>query len=189
MGNLTGIKNGAEVDLMVKKEGQDLRVARDGVDCKVFTDYEGNISRGQRMTVQGTVSKAIYNTNNDLQMLFVEAESTELASPSERKDKLASRDTDASSRSSDHNSVSDTQSEATSRSTSSKSQSHPVSSSRRGDNKGDRTDSLDKIAEELIGDEEFEIEEDDDSLVGEAKRQARNQQRDPAIDPKLSSDR
>jgi len=48
---------------------------------------------------------------------------------------------------------------------------------------------LNKIAEEQIGDEEFTItQEDRESAVGKAKKRARKQQRDPAIDPKLQGD-
>ncbi|MGB9955025.1 hypothetical protein ACOZ4B_01305 (plasmid) [Haloferax prahovense] len=45
--------------------------------------------------------------------------------------------------------------------------------------------SLRNIVENAIGDETFvETQSDDDSLVGAAKRRARKQQRDPAIDPR-----
>ncbi|WP_233512089.1 hypothetical protein [Haloferax sp. Atlit-12N] len=45
--------------------------------------------------------------------------------------------------------------------------------------------SLRNIAESAIGDETFvETQSGDDSLVGAAKRRARKQQRDPAIDPR-----
>ncbi|WP_244877488.1 hypothetical protein [Haloferax prahovense] len=45
--------------------------------------------------------------------------------------------------------------------------------------------SLRDIAESAIGDETFvETQSGDDSLVGAAKRRARKQQRDPAIDPR-----
>lgn len=51
----------------------------------------------------------------------------------------------------------------------------------------DRT-MLDKIAREKIGDEEFTVsEETDDSVIGQAKKRARKQGRDPAIDPKFQS--
>lgn len=45
--------------------------------------------------------------------------------------------------------------------------------------------SLHKIAKEKLGDETFTVEQDDASLVGDARRKAKNQQRDPAIDPRL----
>ncbi len=45
--------------------------------------------------------------------------------------------------------------------------------------------SLDSIAEELIGTEALPVTEDDESVVGRAKRNARRQQRDPAIDRRL----
>lgn len=45
--------------------------------------------------------------------------------------------------------------------------------------------SLHDIAREELGDETFTVEQNDESLVGGAKRKAKNQQRDPAIDPRL----
>jgi hypothetical protein len=48
---------------------------------------------------------------------------------------------------------------------------------------------LDEIVADKIGDEEFTItQEDRESAIGKAKKRARNQQRDPAIDPKLQTD-
>lgn len=49
---------------------------------------------------------------------------------------------------------------------------------------------LNEIAEDQIGDEEFTITQDDrESAIEEAKKRAKKQQRDPAIDPKLQEDR
>jgi hypothetical protein len=48
---------------------------------------------------------------------------------------------------------------------------------------------LDDIAEELIGDEEFAMSENDESIVSKAKERARRQNRDPAIDPDLQPDK
>lgn len=67
-------------------------------------------------------------------------------------------------------------SESTSREATSRSR--PRSSSKRAN--------LAKIANEKIGDEEFTTRQDDeDSMVGRAKKEAISQQRDPAIDPRL----
>lgn len=47
-------------------------------------------------------------------------------------------------------------------------------------------DDLERIAREKIGNEEFTVgQENRESVVGAAKKRARNQGRDPAIDPKL----
>ena len=48
--------------------------------------------------------------------------------------------------------------------------------------------SLDKIVRELIGDREFELEDDEESMLSSAKRKARSQGRDPAIDPRISDE-
>ena len=50
--------------------------------------------------------------------------------------------------------------------------------------------SLHEIAEEKIGDEKLTIEQDEEgeSVIGEAKRRAKNQGRDPAIDPRYQDD-
>jgi hypothetical protein len=50
--------------------------------------------------------------------------------------------------------------------------------------------SLDDIAKEKIGDEKLTMEqgEDDESLIGGAKKRAKGQGRDPAIDPALQDD-
>ncbi len=50
------------------------------------------------------------------------------------------------------------------------------------------TTDLDQIAESMIGEEEFTVDQDDESAVGQAKKKAKRQQRDPAIDPKLQGD-
>lgn len=48
---------------------------------------------------------------------------------------------------------------------------------------------LDKIAREKIGDEEFTISwEDEESVVGQTKKRARSQGRDPEIDPNFQGD-
>ncbi|EMA07434.1 hypothetical protein C438_03572 [Haloferax denitrificans ATCC 35960] len=52
----------------------------------------------------------------------------------------------------------------------------------------ERLGALRDIAESAIGDETFvESQSSDDSLVGAAKRRARKQQRDPAIDPRMQA--
>ena len=48
--------------------------------------------------------------------------------------------------------------------------------------------SLDKIVRELIGDREFELEDDEESILSAAKRKARSQGRDPAIDPRITDE-
>jgi len=47
------------------------------------------------------------------------------------------------------------------------------------------TTNLDKIARSMIGEEEFTVTQKSESAVGQAKKKAKRQQRDPAIDPKL----
>jgi len=61
------------------------------------------------------------------------------------------------------------------------------SSSSKSRSRSKSNDSLDKIAEEKIGDEDLTIEqgEDDESIIGEVKKRAKDQGRDPAIDPDL----
>jgi len=51
------------------------------------------------------------------------------------------------------------------------------------------TTDLDQIAESMIGEEEFTMDQDDESAVGQAKKKAKRQQRDPAIDPKLQGNK
>lgn len=53
---------------------------------------------------------------------------------------------------------------------------------------GGEDTSLDHIAREKIGDTVFTLEEDRESSISEAKRKAKDQQRDPAIDPKFLPD-
>ena len=61
--------------------------------------------------------------------------------------------------------------------------------SRTSSNSGPTNPELYKIAREKIGDETFTAsQEDNDSAVGKAKKRARNQDRDPAIDPKFQND-
>jgi len=45
---------------------------------------------------------------------------------------------------------------------------------------------LSEIAEKKLGDEEFKITSEESSSIGEAKREAMKQQRDPAIDPEFN---
>lgn len=47
-------------------------------------------------------------------------------------------------------------------------------------------DSLREIADDLIGDEGLDVTDEEESIVGAARRKAREQGRDPAIDPRLN---
>ncbi|WP_276253468.1 hypothetical protein [Halomontanus rarus] len=47
-------------------------------------------------------------------------------------------------------------------------------------------DSLRRIAVDLIGDEGLDVTDEKESIVGAARRKARDQGRDPAIDPRLN---
>lgn len=53
---------------------------------------------------------------------------------------------------------------------------------------GKRKGSLHKIAQDKIGDKEFTVSREDESVVGRAKKRAKEQGRDPAIDPRLQED-
>jgi hypothetical protein len=53
----------------------------------------------------------------------------------------------------------------------------------------DDDDQLVEIAAELIGEREFRVTDDEESVFGEARRKAKDQHRDPAIDPRLSGTR
>jgi len=48
--------------------------------------------------------------------------------------------------------------------------------------------SLHQIAKSMLGDEEFTVKQQRESSVSKAKKKAKRQQRDPAIDPKLNKD-
>lgn len=47
-------------------------------------------------------------------------------------------------------------------------------------------DSLRDIADDLIGDENLDLTDEEESIVGAARRKARERGRDPAIDPRLN---
>lgn len=184
MDALDGIGDGDDVRVTVERRGSDLRVANENVECKVVVTNDQDLLDEQEMNVTGKVTKAIYDTDDRVQMLFVDAESIAETRNSGREEKLVSWDTSSPSKSSNTGSAS--RSEARSRSDSqSGARQSARSDSNRKEEKHDPNDSLDEIAEDLIGDREFEMTDDEDSVVGAAKRRAKKQQRDPAIDPKL----
>lgn len=49
-------------------------------------------------------------------------------------------------------------------------------------------ESLHQIAKSMLADEEFTLKQQKESSIGKAKKKAKRQQRDPAIDPKLRKD-
>lgn len=55
-----------------------------------------------------------------------------------------------------------------------------------GSGESGQDDSLEGIAESLIGDRIFEVDGDDESVLSAAKKKAKKQGRDPAIDPRFN---
>jgi hypothetical protein len=175
MTSLDGVDEGDEVKVTVRKEDTELRVAKEDIECKVLLDDDDGLSDGQETNVTGKVTKAIYDTDNHVQMLIVDVESTARTRKSKQKEKSASwQSSDSSNPSASSTTGSRGRSQASSR-----------SSLTQSSKKRSQSNSLDKIAEELIGDEELEVDREDESIVGAAKQRAKDQQRDPAIDPNL----
>ena len=129
--------------------------------------------------ISGVVTKVIYDKDDHVDMLFVEDVS--LTDTPDTKIKLASdADKDAVSADTSVRSRPNGSSESTTDKTTSASGQSTEPDTSHPD------DSLNAIAQDLIGDTEFDLDEEDESVISDAKRKARKQQRDPAVDPKLN---
>jgi len=160
---LSACSDGATVTVTVRNEDGGPLV--EGVESGtriVFTDPPPGSS--DRRTVAATVRKAVDGHGASSDMVVLEPTSV-------RESTIEGEETRTGSGESDRpESTSNDRREAT----------EPGDSER-----APTTGSLDEIAAELIGDREFTVSEDEESVVGEAKERARSQGRDPAIDPKL----
>lgn len=140
-------------------------------------------SNGTTVTITGTVSKFMRGDGDSTNYLYLsDCKIVSAANETGRDRSATSSDGGSADKSADlvtdstRTSTKSSRTTRTSRSSSSKSRSRSKSN-----------DSLDKIAEEKIGDEDLTIEQgdDDESIIGEAKKRAKDQGRDPAIDPDL----
>jgi hypothetical protein len=174
-----GVEQGDTVALMIENSGDEFASVDTDKTYRVFFDTDPEIATGDVDEVLGTVTKVIYDENNEVEMLFVDnGSSTDLAEGttdlnSDADDKSVLKDSKARSNDNPRSEPRVHEVDAdTSRSV-------PASNHH-------LDDSLNEIAEDLIGDMEFELDEDDESILSDAKRKAREQQRDPAVDPKLN---
>lgn len=71
-------------------------------------------------------------------------------------------------------------------SSSSRSGRSPSRPSKKSDPSSTERDSLQEIAEDLIGDEDLQVTADDESVRSKARKRAKKQGRDPAVDPKYN---
>jgi len=128
--------------------------------------------------ISGVVTKVIYDKDDHVDMLFVEDIS--LTDTPDTKIKLESdADKDAIPADTSVELSNDSSESTTDKTTSASGQSTEPDTSH-------PDDSLNAIAQDLIGDTEFDLDEEDESVISDAKRKARKQQRDPAVDPKLN---
>ncbi|MCU4742081.1 hypothetical protein [Natronoglomus mannanivorans] len=125
------------------------------------------LEAGERQDLTVTVTKTWYSTAGVLEALTVTVTPTNTVStPEERKEERE--------REREREKISDGDGNETARAHSPQNRSAGVD------------ESLRTIADELIGDEELSVTDDEESIVGAAKRRASNQGRDPAIDPRLT---
>lgn len=177
MSSLASADEGDRVTVKVRNHGGQLVVPQTNGECKLKLNEPPDLEEGQEAEVTGTVRKTIYDRSGSLDMAFLSAESDAISAPSTTK----TLNSDSQSTSSGTGSA--RSSKSSSYSTKGSARSSGTSSSR---SSSKRDGSLDKIAEELIGDEELEVDSNGESMLSEAKRKAKNQGRDPAIDPKFN---
>ncbi len=175
------------VDPTSPSEGDVLRVTiaeQDG-DVLVLTDREydlklldsPHLEEGTCEDITVTVTNTWYSTSGELDVVFV-SPSDETAEATISARHRSEKDAKGSSGSQSDNRPSSV-------SASSGQSANSRSSRQRRASKGD-DGSLHDIADDLIGDEEFEVTSDEESSISAAKEKAKKQGRDPAIDPKLS---
>lgn len=179
MNSLASADEGDRVTVTVRNRDGQLITPQTNDGCKLKLNNPPDLEEGQEVEVTGTVTKTIYDLSGSLNMVFLSAESDAISAPSATTTKTRNPD----SQSTDFGTGSTRSSRSSSNSTKSSARSSGKSRSR---SSSKEDDSLDKIAEELIGDEEIEVDSDDESVLSKAKRKAKNQDRDPAIDPKFN---
>lgn len=129
--------------------------------------------------ISGVVTKVIYDKDDHVDMLFIEDVSltdtpdTNINSSSGTQGNAVSTDTGAEP--CPNKSSKSTTDKAT-----------PADAQSAQPDASHPDDSLNAIAEDLIGDTEFDLNEEEESIISDAKRRARKQQRDPAVDPRLN---
>jgi len=160
MSNLANAEEGDEISTRVTTHGDQFFASIPDGFCKIVLDDPPDRNSGEEIQVEGEITKKIFAPNGDPKMVFLSVQTIGEARGDEKVGR--GEDTDKSSAS-------------------------RGGRRRRGRvGRGEDTDkSLQEIAEQFIGDDELSVTGDNESLVGEAKRTAKNQQRDPAIDPKL----
>ncbi len=179
MTSLSSADEGDRVTVKIKKHDSQLVITQTNGECQLKLNEPPDLEEEQETEVTGTVTKIIYDRSGSLEMVFLSAESDATSTPSTTKTKTRNPD----SQSTTSGTGSTRSSKSSSDSTRSSVQSSGKSDSR-SSSKGNS--SLDKIAEELIGDKELEVDSNDESVLSEAKRKAKSQDRDPAIDPKFN---
>lgn len=182
---------------VARKDGETVLREEAGYSCQLLGGL--TLDEGEKRCLDVEVTKAIYSRSGSLRTLFVspcddstsshaggKSETAETPTRSAATEKTAGGQSSAESVAGEPTASgpgSDPSSESASESRSTVRTRSPTDRRRNAGNGSNR--SLKRIADELIGDEEFEETEDEDSMIEAAKRKARNQQRDPAIDPNL----
>lgn len=174
MSSLTNTEEGENVSVTIRKRGDNFFVADGDVECMVILDESINTDHGDQTSVSGAVTKKIFDTDGQIDYIFLSVSSAEITDSAGGKigQKPLNSETQSAPQASKtvaNSSTNETPSQAQN--------SRPTGSS------SNKNEELDKIAEDLIGDKEIEVSEDEESVVGEAKQRAKDQQRDPAIDP------
>lgn len=174
-----GVNESERVRITVENRDSEFVAVDSTESYTLFFDTAPEIPLGATGEVSGVVTKVIYDQDDRVDMLFLEDVSlidtpgTDIKSTSGAEKEVVS--IGASAEPSPNESPESTTDETTSTGTQS---AQPYNSH--------SNDSLSKIAEDLIGDIEFDLEEENESIISDAKRRARKQQRDPAVDPKLN---
>lgn len=169
------IEEGNQITVAIRRQGDSWVSTEDEVSCNVILDDSPANTQDSEVTVSGTVTKTIYTAQNTLDMIFLATEPED--------EKRVQNTSGSTSKREDHDDSSSPSKSASYRSSTKSSprqSNHPNNATKKNQDA-----SLEKIAEELIGNKKLEVTEDKESTIEKAKRQAKNQQRDPAIDPKF----
>ncbi len=172
MGDLTSVRSGDEVTVTLTNDDGDLRIDDSNREVAVHLDRAGEIESGETKSITATVTTCIYSTSGSLETIFLSTDSQNGGETTRSARSNSATDSRGRSRGKKHTTVN----------ASRRSKSATRTTSRE---RTEKLNQLHRIATDLIGDEPVTEKENRTSSIGEAKRRAKKQGRDPAVDPKL----
>ena len=171
MGDLDDVRSGEEITVAVTSDDGGLRVANTNREVSVHLDPEEEIEQGETKSITAIVTKCIYSISGSPETLFL--------STGDRRggDARANRS----------NPFADSKDRPRKRNCTEQNTGGQVTNARLANSRErrEKLSELHRIATDLIGDETFAEKEDETSSIEAAKRRAKKQGRDPAVDPRF----